>query len=64
MNILIVYATRQGQTEKIARRLSTVLRERGDEAQLVDADRPDGSLDLEQFQAALGDVRRPRMLAD
>jgi menaquinone-dependent protoporphyrinogen oxidase len=53
MNILIVYATRQGQTEKIARRLATVLRERGDAPKLVDTDHPDGSLDLEHFQAAL-----------
>ena len=53
MNILIVYATRQGQTEKIARRLATVLREHGEAPRLVDTDHPDGSLDLEHFQAAL-----------
>jgi menaquinone-dependent protoporphyrinogen oxidase len=53
MNILIVYATRQGQTGKIARRLASVLRERGDAPTLFDADRADGSLDLERFQAAV-----------
>jgi len=36
LNILIVYATREGQTEKLARRLATVLRERGDAPELVD----------------------------
>jgi menaquinone-dependent protoporphyrinogen oxidase len=53
MNILIVYATRQGQTEKIASRLATVLRERGDAPKLVDTDHPDGPMDLEYFQGAL-----------
>jgi len=53
MRILIAYATKEGQTEKIARRLATVLRERGDAPHLLDTDHPDGSMDLEQFQAAL-----------
>jgi menaquinone-dependent protoporphyrinogen oxidase len=53
MNILIVYATREGQTEKIARRLATVLRERGDASALIDTDHPDRTLDLDHFDGAL-----------
>jgi len=36
--ILIVYATREGQTEKIAQHMATVLRSRGDTVDLIDAD--------------------------
>jgi len=50
-NILIVYATRQGQTEKIARRIATVLRAQGHAAELFDADRPKETPALEGFQA-------------
>jgi len=53
LNILIVYATREGQTEKIARRLAMVLRERGDAPELVDSDHPDRTLDLEHFHGVL-----------
>jgi menaquinone-dependent protoporphyrinogen oxidase len=37
-NILLVYATRHGQTEKIARRLASVLTSHGHSADLFDAD--------------------------
>jgi menaquinone-dependent protoporphyrinogen oxidase len=36
-NVLIVYATREGQTEKIAKRLAEVIRNHDDEVTLVDA---------------------------
>ncbi len=39
-NVLIVYATREGQTEKIARRIADVIRSRGSAVVLVDADQP------------------------
>jgi menaquinone-dependent protoporphyrinogen oxidase len=35
---LIVYATREGQTEKVARRIADVLRSRGSAVDLADAD--------------------------
>ncbi len=37
-NALIVYATREGQTEKVARRIANVLRSSGSAVDLVDAD--------------------------
>lgn len=40
--VLIVYTTRHGQTEKIARRVAEVLGARGHVAELVDADRYSG----------------------
>jgi menaquinone-dependent protoporphyrinogen oxidase len=51
MNVLIVYATKDGQTEKIARRIADTLGSEGHSAELFDADhlRP---LDLGRFGAA------------
>ena len=50
-NVLIVYATREGQTEKIARRMAEAIRAEGHDAELFDADHPTGPPDLERFQA-------------
>jgi menaquinone-dependent protoporphyrinogen oxidase len=54
-NVLIAYATRQGQTEKIARRIAQTLRESGHEPRLLDTERrSEGEkLELERFQVAI-----------
>ena len=49
--ILILFATREGQTEKIARRMTAVLEARGHRVQLRDVDRTSRALDLRRFQA-------------
>ena len=46
-------ATREGQTEKIARRIAATLDAQGHVAELFDADHPPASLELERFQAAI-----------
>jgi menaquinone-dependent protoporphyrinogen oxidase len=51
--VLVVYATREGQTEKIARRLAAVLQAGGVGVELFDAEHPSRELDLERFGAAL-----------
>jgi menaquinone-dependent protoporphyrinogen oxidase len=51
--VLIVYATREGQTEKIARRIGTVIEAMGIGVELMDAERPSRELDLERFAAIL-----------
>ncbi|HXX31955.1 MAG TPA: flavodoxin domain-containing protein [Myxococcaceae bacterium] len=48
---LIVYATREGQTEKIAQRIATVLRARGHVAELLDVDHAGRRPDLGRFGA-------------
>jgi menaquinone-dependent protoporphyrinogen oxidase len=53
MKILIAYATRQGQTGKIARHIAAVLGEQGQAHELWDLDQPPGELDLGQFAAAI-----------
>lgn len=52
-NILIVYATREGQTEKIARRMATTLREAAHSAELLDADHPSPGLDVSRFDGII-----------
>jgi menaquinone-dependent protoporphyrinogen oxidase len=52
-NVLILYATKEGQTEKIARRIAQTLGAEGHGATLVDADRSPESLDLAHYQALL-----------
>ncbi len=47
--VLIVYATRDGQTRKVARRIADVLRSRGHAAETVDAEHPPAGLDLGRF---------------
>lgn len=52
-DILIVYATREGQTEKIARHMSEVLRGRGDAVQLLNADHSDSSVAVDRFDVVV-----------
>ena len=50
-NVLVVYATHDGQTRKIAERIATVLRVRRHVVGLLDAARPPRDVDLGRFQA-------------
>jgi menaquinone-dependent protoporphyrinogen oxidase len=52
-NVLIAYATREGQTEKIARRVAQTLAAQGHAGELFDADQRALLLELERFQAAI-----------
>ena len=52
-HILIVYATREGQTGKIARHLAAVLGSLRDVVDLVDADHSVPPPDLQEFDAAI-----------
>jgi len=52
-NVLIVYATREGQTERIAQRIADTLVAEGHRAELVDADHAAVPEDLERFQLAI-----------
>lgn len=48
-NVLIVHATRHGQTTKIARRMEAVLRRKGHAVQVVDTARPPKSVEVWRF---------------
>ena len=48
-NVLIVHATRYGQTAKVARRMEAALRSSGHAVQLVDVSRPPRSLEVWRF---------------
>ena len=50
-NVLVLYATHDGQTRKIAERIATVLRVRRHVVELLDAARAPRDLDLSRFQA-------------
>lgn len=51
-NVLVAFATHDGQTRKVAERIATVLRVRNHAVQLLDLGRtPAKSLDLSRFQA-------------
>lgn len=50
-NVLVLFATREGQTEKIARRMAAVLVAKGHRVELRDADRSSRELDLGPYQA-------------
>lgn len=53
-NVLVVYATREGQTEKIARHIAKTLTADGHTVKLHDADRPASPpLDLASIQVAV-----------
>jgi menaquinone-dependent protoporphyrinogen oxidase len=52
-NVLIAYATKEGQTEKIARRVAQTLAAQGHTGELFDADHPGLPLELERFRAAI-----------
>jgi len=49
-NALIVYATNEGQTFKVAQRIAAVLRAEGHTPQLLDAAHPTLPVDFERFQ--------------
>jgi menaquinone-dependent protoporphyrinogen oxidase len=51
--VLIVYATQEGQTEKIVRHIAETLAADGHQAKLVDADHAPIPADLERFEAVL-----------
>jgi menaquinone-dependent protoporphyrinogen oxidase len=50
-NVLVLYATHDGQTRKIAERIANVLRVRRHVVELLDAARAPRDLDLSRFQA-------------
>ncbi len=50
-NVLVVFASRNGQTRRIAERIATGLRVRRDLVELLDAERLPEGLDLSRFQA-------------
>lgn len=50
-SILVVYATREGQTRKIAERITTVLRGSGHQVELLDAERLPPKVEIERHQA-------------
>jgi menaquinone-dependent protoporphyrinogen oxidase len=53
-NVLVAFATHDGQTRKVAERIATVLRVRHHAVELLDLGRPPPeTLDLSQFQAVL-----------
>ena len=49
--VLILFATREGQTEKIARRMAAVLEGKGHRVELRDIDRSARELDLRRYEA-------------
>ena len=51
MNVLIVYGTTEGQTQKIAEWTATRIRERGHQAELLDSAALESDLDLETYDA-------------
>ena len=51
--VLIVYATKEGQTEKIAQCMADTLRAQGHEAELLDVDHSTDTFDLTWFQAII-----------
>lgn len=51
--ILLVYATREGQTRRIAEHIAATLRARSLDVQLVDAAQPPEALDLSIYQAVV-----------
>jgi menaquinone-dependent protoporphyrinogen oxidase len=52
-NILIAYATKEGQTRAIAQRIAQTLAAQAHAVELVDTDSPVRPLDIERFQAAV-----------
>ncbi|HYP98401.1 MAG TPA: flavodoxin domain-containing protein [Polyangiaceae bacterium] len=52
-NVLIVYATKEGQTAKIARHIAQTLSAAGHKSELFDADHPTRGFDLTRFQSAI-----------
>ncbi len=52
-NVLIVYATKEGQTEKIARHIAQTLAAAGHQGELFDVAHPTPQLDFARFQFAI-----------
>jgi menaquinone-dependent protoporphyrinogen oxidase len=52
-SVLLLYATGEGQTEKVAGRIADLLEPRGHEVTLLDARRAPGDLSVEEFDAVL-----------
>jgi menaquinone-dependent protoporphyrinogen oxidase len=52
-NVLIVYATKDGQTAKIARHIAQTLTTAGHTTELFDAAHPSPALELSRFQCAI-----------
>jgi menaquinone-dependent protoporphyrinogen oxidase len=50
-NVLVVYATREGQTRKVAERIATTLRSSGHAVELLDVEGRAPPVDLSRFQA-------------
>src|SRR5690606_16896343 len=50
VNVLIVHASRYGQTEKVAQRIAAMLRTRGHDVLLLDAAHPPRALEWQRFQ--------------
>jgi len=52
-SVLVVYASRNGQTRKVAERIASVLRARRHSVELLDAEHAPRGFDLRRFQAVL-----------
>jgi menaquinone-dependent protoporphyrinogen oxidase len=53
MRALVVYATREGQTRKIADHVAATMRARGLAVDVIDAARPPSDLDVERYRVAV-----------
>jgi menaquinone-dependent protoporphyrinogen oxidase len=53
VNILILYATLEGQTEKVAERMAQVLRNKGHQVTSQSAERIQDNFNLDSFEAAI-----------
>jgi menaquinone-dependent protoporphyrinogen oxidase len=51
--VIVVYATREGQTRKIANYVAAAIRSRGNTVDVVDAARPPADLDLSRYGGAV-----------
>jgi menaquinone-dependent protoporphyrinogen oxidase len=53
VNILILYATLEGQTEKVAEHMAQVLRNKGHQVTSQSAERLQDNFNLDSFEAAI-----------
>jgi menaquinone-dependent protoporphyrinogen oxidase len=51
--ILVIYATKEGQSEKIARRVATAIEDHGHEAELIDIEHARPPEDVERYRAVV-----------
>ncbi|HTS82589.1 MAG TPA: menaquinone-dependent protoporphyrinogen IX dehydrogenase [Myxococcaceae bacterium] len=63
-NVLVVYATREGQTRKVAERIGTTLRLSGHKVDVLDVERAPARVDVQQYHAVFvgSPVRAQRYL--